>query len=60
MERLFEIEFAGAFNHEASRRDQQEEVFLTDQDQQGIVTLIAEITNLFNWWYNACCNWNVI
>ena len=55
MARPIRIEFAGAFYHVTARGDRQEDIYLSDQDRIGFLSILEQVCNRFNWLVHAYC-----
>jgi len=55
MARPLRIEFAGALYHVTSRGDGREDIYLSDADREGFVSVLAHVCERFNWVVHAYC-----
>lgn len=55
MARPLRLEFAGALYHVTARGDRREDIYETDDDRQGFLSLLGEVSERFNWVCHAYC-----
>lgn len=55
MARPLRIEFEGALYHVTSRGNEQKPIFLEDRDRSSFLSLLAGVSNRFNWLCHAYC-----
>jgi putative transposase len=55
MARPLRLEFAGALYHVTSRGDRREDIFLSDDDRQEWLAVLALVCKRFNWVVHAYC-----
>jgi REP element-mobilizing transposase RayT len=55
MTRPLRLEFEGALYHITSRGDRRENIYETDADRQGFLSLLARICEKYNWTCHAYC-----
>ncbi len=55
MARPLRIEFPGAVYHVASRGDRREDIFVDDEDSQGLLAVVAQALSRFDAEALACC-----
>ena len=55
MSRPLRLEFAGALYHVTSRGDRREPIYLTDDDREDWLAVLAQVCERFNWVVHAYC-----
>ena len=55
MTRPLRLEFEGALYHITSRGDRRENIYETDADRQGFVSLLADVCETYTWICHAYC-----
>ena len=55
MTRPLRLEFEGALYHITSRGDRRENIYATDEDRQGFLSLLARVCETYNWTCHAYC-----
>jgi putative transposase len=55
MTRPLRLEFEGALYHITSRGDRRENIYETDEDRQGFLSLLARVCETYNWTCHAYC-----
>jgi len=55
MTRSIRIEYAGALYHVTSRGDRQEGIYIDDVDRLSFLTLLAQVSEDYNWLIHAYC-----
>ena len=55
MTRPLRLEFEGALYHITSRGDRQENIYETDDDRLGFVSLLSKVCETYNWTCHAYC-----
>lgn len=55
MTRPLRLEFEGALYHITSRGDRRENIYETDADRHGFVSLLARVCETYNWTCHAYC-----
>ena len=58
MTRPLRLEFEGALYHVTSRGDRRENIYETDEDRQGFISLLAKGCETYNWTCHAYCLMN--
>lgn len=55
MARPLRLEFAGALYHVTSRGDRQDDIYETDADRDGFLSLLGDVCSTYNWVCHAYC-----
>ncbi len=55
MARPLRLEFAGALYHVTSRGDRQDDIYETDADREGFLSLLGDVCSTYNWVCHAYC-----
>lgn len=55
MTRPLRLEFEGALYHITSRGDRRENIYKSDADRRGFLSLLADVCELYNWTCHAYC-----
>ena len=58
MSRPLRLEFPGAFYHITSRGDRREDIYISDDDREAWLAILAEVCARFNWVCHAWCQMN--